>query len=76
MAMSRGYLRRDAHRRALNLHTALLVLGLGIAFGLNRSLTPDHFWAHWIALAWGVVFLGHLAIFARATLATMGRKRP
>ena len=73
--MSKAFFRRDAHRRALNFHVALLVFGLGIAFVINRFVTPDRLWAQWVALGWGVAFTIHLVIFARETLATMGRKR-
>jgi hypothetical protein len=72
---SRAFRVRDTHRTWLTLHFVLLVAGLGAAFVANRFLDPDRFWAHWVALAWGVVFLGHLAVFARSTLATMGGKR-
>ena len=66
---------RDSHRKWLTTHFFLLVAGLATAFLVNRFVTPDHFWAHWVALAWGVLFLGHLAIFARATMATMGGRK-
>ncbi len=73
--MPRAFARREAHRRALNLHTVLLVVGVLALFGVNRFLTPERLWAHWVALAWGVVFVGHLFLFARGTMATMGGKR-
>jgi hypothetical protein len=66
---------RDNHRTYLTAHFFLLALGLCAAFGVNRFVTPEHFWAHWVALAWGIVFLLHLGIFARATLATMGGRK-
>lgn len=71
----RAFARRDFHRRALNAHMLALLVGLVTVFAINRFTTPDHFWAQWVALAWGVVFAGHLAVFARGTLATMGGKR-
>lgn len=66
---------RDSHRKWLTAHFFLLVAGLAAAFIVNRFVTPEHFWAHWVALAWGIVFLLHLGVFARATLATMGGKK-
>lgn len=73
--MPRAFATREAHRKALNVHMVLLFLGLAVAFAVNRFATPDTFWADWVALAWGLVFLGHLAIFAKGTLATMGSKK-
>jgi hypothetical protein len=73
--MPRAFATRESHRKALNVHMVLLFVGLAVVFGINRFVTPDTFWAHWVALAWGVVFLGHLAIFAKGTLATMGGKK-
>ena len=70
--MPRAFARRKSHRKALNVHFVLLIVGLGIVFGVNRFLTPETFWAHWVALAWGGVFAGHLAIFARGTISTIG----
>ncbi len=66
---------RDAHRTWLTIHFVLALLGLVAAFVANRFLTPDYFWAHWVALGWGVAFAIHFAVFARATLATMGGHR-
>ena len=74
---SRAVKVRDLHRTLLTLHFFALALGLVAAFAANRFLTPDRFWAQWIALGWGALFLLHLGLFSRATLATMGgRKRP
>ena len=70
--MPRAFARRESHRKALNVHFVLLIVGLGVAFGVNRFVTPETFWAHWVALAWGVAFAFHLAIFARGTISTMG----
>jgi hypothetical protein len=73
--MPRAFARRESHRKALNVHLLIMCVGMGTAFLANRFLTPDNFWAHWFALAWGVGFLFHLAVFARGTLATMGKKQ-
>lgn len=73
--MPRAFAKREAHRKALNIHFVVLLVGLGIAFGANRFLTPETFWAHWVALAWAVAFILHLAIFAKGTIATMGGKK-
>lgn len=73
--MPRAFATREAHRRALNAHFVLLIVGVLAAFAANRFLTPDRFWAHWLALGLAVAFIVHLAVFARGTLATMGKKR-
>jgi hypothetical protein len=73
--MPRAFARREAHRTALNAHFVILLVGLGIAFAVNRFVTPETFWAHWVGLVWGAAFAIHLAIFARGTIATMGRPR-
>jgi hypothetical protein len=72
---SHAFLVRDAHRKALTWHFIALAAGLLGLFGLNRFLTPQVFWAHWVALAWAVIFLVHLAFFARGTLESMGAWR-
>jgi len=66
---------RDRHRTWLTGHFFALAAGLAVAFAINRFVTPSVFWAQWLALAWGVLFAAHLAVFARATLATMGGRR-
>ena len=66
---------RDRHRTWLTAHFFLLAAGLAAAFAINRFVTPSVFWAQWLALGWGIVFAAHLAVFARATLATMGGRR-
>ena len=71
-APRRAFSTRDNHRTWLTLHFALLVVVVLGAFIANRFLTPDHFWAHWVALVALGPFAIHLAIFAKATLATMG----
>jgi hypothetical protein len=73
--MPRAFAKRESHRKALNVHFLLLLVGLGGAFAANRFLTPETFWAHWVALVWGVAFVVHLAIFARGTISTMGPKK-
>src|SRR5439155_9780061 len=72
---SRAFLVRDAHRKALTWHFVILSFGLVALFAANRFATPERFWAHWAAVGWGVVFLGHLALFARGTLESMGAWR-
>lgn len=72
---SRAFMTRENHRKWLTAHFILCVAGISGAFIANRTLTPTHFWAHWIALGWGAVFALHLIVFSRATLATMGGRR-
>ena len=71
---SRAFQTRDAHRIYLTAHFFLLVVGLAATFMVNRFVSPQRFWAQWVALGWGALFLAHLAVFARGTLATMGGK--
>jgi len=66
---------RDRARKGLARHFYLMVLGIVAAFAANRFTSPDRFWAHWVAIAWGVAFLVHLALFSRTTLATMGGRK-
>jgi hypothetical protein len=73
---SKGFLAREQHRVALTLHALLMIFGLLACAVVNRMRTPERLWVQWVALAWGAVFLVHLAIFSRDTLATMaGRER-
>lgn len=72
---SKGFLAREQHRVLLTIHALLMIFGLLISAVVNRRFSPDLFWVQWVALGWGVVFLGHLAIFSRGTLATMGGSR-
>jgi hypothetical protein len=72
---SRAFRVRDGHRRALTWHFVFLSAGLLLVFGLNRALTPEVFWAQWVALAWAVAFVVHLGAFARGTLESMGAWR-
>lgn len=74
--MPRAFAKREAHRKALNTHFFLLVVGVLVAFGINRFTTPGRFWAHWVAIAGAAAFGVHLAIFAKGTLSTMGGKKP
>ena len=69
---SKGFAAREQHRVALTLHAVLMIAGLLICAAVNRMATPDRFWVQWVALGWGAIFLVHLAIFSRGTLATMG----
>ena len=66
---------RDGHRQALTLHFVAMVSVLATLAILNRLLSPERLWVGWVALAWGVAFLFHLARFERGTMATMGKKR-
>lgn len=59
----------------LTAHVAIgtaVVLGL---FAVNRFVTPERMWAHWVALAWVPALAVHAVVFARSTLSTMGRRR-
>ena len=72
---SKGFLAREQHRVALTLHAFAMIAGLLACAVVNRMKTPDRFWVQWVALAWGAVFLVHLAVFSRSTLATMGGRQ-
>jgi ABC-type Fe3+-siderophore transport system permease subunit len=74
-SQSKGFLAREHHRVLLTVHALVMIFGLVACAFLNRVFTPDRFWVQWVALAWGALFLAHLAIFFRGTLATMGGKR-
>lgn len=68
---NQAFRRRDFHRRMLTFHFAImLVVVLGL-LAVNRFVTPDDFWAHWVAVAWAPLLLIHGVIFARSTLATL-----
>ncbi len=69
----RGFLVRENHRVLLTIHALVMVSGLLACALLNRRLSPERLWVQWAALAWGAVFAVHLWVFARGTLATMGR---
>ncbi len=72
---SKGFLAREQHRVLLTLHALVMIFGLLVCALLNRHFSPDRFWMHWVALGWGALFLAHLAVFSRGTLATMGGGR-
>jgi hypothetical protein len=67
---------RNVQRFWLITHFVAFVLGMGIAVLLNRTLTPHVFWVPWLGLAWGLVFLVHVIVFAVVTLATLGQHNP
>ena len=73
---SKGFLAREQHRVLLTIHALVMISGLVACALFNRMRSPENFWVQWVALAWGLVFLGHLWIFSRSTLATMGGQRP
>ena len=74
-APSKGFLAREQHRVLLTVHALVMISGLLACALANRLYTPDRFWVQWVALAWAALFLAHLAVFSRGTLATMGGKR-
>ena len=74
-APSKGFLAREQHRVLLTVHALVMITGLLACAFLNRLYSPDRFWVQWVALAWAALFLVHLAVFSRGTLATMGGKR-
>ena len=71
-APSKGFLAREQHRVLLTVHALVMISGLLACALLNRRYSPDRFWVQWVALGWGALFLVHLAVFSRGTLATMG----
>ena len=72
---SKGFLAREQHRVLLTVHALVMISGLLACALVNRVYSPERFWVQWVALAWGSVFLLHLWIFSRGTLATMGKRR-
>ena len=74
-APSKGFLAREQHRALLTLHALAMIAGLLGCAVVNRALTPGRFWVQWVALGWGALFLVHLMVFSRGTLATMGGRR-
>ncbi len=74
-APSKGFLAREQQRVLLTVHALVMIFGLVVCAFVNRRFSPDRFWVQWVALAWGALFLAHLAAFSRGTLATMGKKR-
>jgi hypothetical protein len=71
----KGFLARERQRVLLTVHALLMISGLLACALLNRRFSPDRFWVQWVALFWGALFLGHLWLFSRSTLATMGKPR-
>lgn len=74
-APSKGFMAREQHRVLLTMHALVMISGLLLGALLNRRYSPDHFWIQWVGLGWGALFLVHLAIFSRGTLATMGARK-
>ena len=72
-APSKGFLAREQQRVLLTVHALVMITGLLACAFANRRYSPDHLWVQWVALAWALLFLAHLAAFSRSTLATMGR---
>lgn len=72
---TRGFIAREQHRVLLTAHALVMITGLLVCAFLNRVYSPERFWVQWVALAWAALFLVHLAIFSRETIATMGGRR-
>ena len=72
---SKGFLARESQRVLLTVHALVMISGLLACAMLNRLYSPERFWVQWLALVWAAIFLAHLAVFSRGTLATMGGKR-
>jgi hypothetical protein len=72
---TRAFLAREQHRVLLTIHALVMISGLLICALVNRRLDPGRLWVQWVALGWFVLFLVHLWIFSRGTLATMGGRR-
>ena len=72
---TRAFLAREQHRVLLTIHTLVMISGLLVCALVNRRLSPDRLWVQWVALGWFALFLLHLWIFSRGTLATMGGRR-
>jgi hypothetical protein len=71
----KGFRVREHQRVLLTLHALLMISGLLACAVVNRRFSPERFWVQWVALAWGAAFVLHLWVFARSTLATMGKAR-
>ncbi len=71
----KGFLIREQHRVLLTLHALVMITGLLACAWANRRFSPERLWVQWVALAWGALFLAHLAVFSKSTMATMGKKR-
>jgi hypothetical protein len=72
---NRAFRTRDYHRRMLTAHVVVMLVVVLALLAVNRFVTPDRFWAHWVAVAWVPLLVIHGGIFARSTLATMGGRR-
>ena len=72
---TRAFLEREQHRVLLTIHALVMISGLLVCALLNRRLSPDRLWVQWIAVGWFALFIVHLWVFSRGTLATMGRRR-
>lgn len=72
---SKGFLAREQHRVLLTVHALVMITGLLACALANRLYSPDRFWVQWVALAWAVLFLAHLFVFSRDTIATMGKRK-
>lgn len=71
---TRGFVAREQHRVLLTVHALVMITGLLACAFVNRVYSPERFWVQWVALCWAALFLVHLAIFSRETIATMGRR--
>jgi hypothetical protein len=72
---TRAFLAREQQRVLLTIHALVMISGLLVCALVNRRVSPDHLWVQWVALGWFALFLVHLWIFSRGTLATMGGRR-
>jgi hypothetical protein len=72
---SRGFLAREQQRVLLTVHALVMITGLLACALANRIYSPDRFWVQWVALAWAAIFLAHLFVFSRETIATMGKRK-
>lgn len=73
---TKGFVAREQHRVLLTVHALVMIAGLLACAFVNRVYSPERFWVQWVALPWAALFLVHLAIFSRETIATMGGRRP
>lgn len=71
----KGFLARERQRVLLTVHALVMISGLLACALVNRRLSPERLWVQWVALAWGALFVVHLWLFSRRTLATMGKPR-
>jgi hypothetical protein len=63
-------------RVVLLLHVIAFGAGLKVAYVLNRSWMPEHAWARWLAIAWGVVLGIHVLYAGVLELLSMGGHNP